>query len=478
MTKVSQALKLLAVFVLIRCVYALALRSSLHPDEHWQGPEVSYRMVFGSTEKTWEWLETVALRSHLHPLMFAVFYRLLQLTGLDHPLLIAYGPRHVQAVLTALGDLAFYLTAKKLRGQEQAGIAVSFYLTCRFSLSVLSRTTSNAADAALTLIGLFFHIHGFPTLTALTEAVCFLIRPPSAAFWLPICGSVALKFPARVTLRCLVLSLGLIGGVCCLDRYFYGVPQGWFAAWNFLEFNIFKGIADQYGVDPWYFYLKHFPWNFLLGFPSALLGLAALPGPWLLGWLCGLASLSFCMHKELRFMSPLFAVASLGVGRLGWPAALLHAAIGVYACRWKNLGAEMVVNRLRGEVRDEESVFFLSCHQNPLRFFLHGKNVSLDWLDCSPWPVRLNYVSDNSAFSSDPIGFLSTTERGNHAMASDWLVVDASAQTSPIEFLTNVGFDVSGLPVTNNACLLNCDFDGSPSRSEDAFVLLHKTRYV
>jgi len=150
----SVTFQLLLVFAVIRFVYAMGQRSWHHADEHWQGPEVAYRLVFGSEEKTWEWLENVALRSHLHPLMFATFYQVLSWLGLYHALAIAYGPRLVQGFLTALGDVAFYLISRKLFGRERAAQAVSIYATCWFGVFTLSRTTSNSADAAVTLLGL------------------------------------------------------------------------------------------------------------------------------------------------------------------------------------------------------------------------------------------------------------------------------------------------------------------------------------
>jgi len=473
--------KLLAVFVFIRFVYALSARSSLHPDEHWQGPEVAYRMVFGSTETTWEWLDTVALRSHLHPLMFAIFYKVLDLLRLDNPWVVAYGPRYVQALLTAIGDLSFYLIGKKLYGSTQAIYGVTFYLTCWFSVSTFSRTTSNAAEAALTLIGLCFLTYNRPVLTAGSAAICFLMRPPSAVLWLPICISIAFKFPYRVTLKCLVFAMGLIGGVCCMDRFFYGVPAGWFAAWNFLKFNILLGVAEQYGTDPWYYYCVWVYWLFMISLPCVLLGLPSLPKPWVVGILTSFLVLSVSPHKELRFISTVNAVGSLAAipwlsRRVILLGVLYHAWTSVYANRWKNVAAETVVNSLRAAIKDEESVFFLSCHQNPLRFFLHGKRIGVDWVDCSPLPVRATEKSENERFFDDSISFLNDTERGRKATGSEWLVTQRRDQNGDGHFALlsylkeKHRFDTYGEIVHDNSCSVG----DSPDLCHDGYVLLRK----
>ena len=91
------------VFFIIRCVYVFLQRSTQHPDEYWQGPEVAYRLVFGcgnSTDSTtWEWRDEFRMRSHFHPLFFAIFYSILKLLGLDYQWLIALGPRLLQGRL-------------------------------------------------------------------------------------------------------------------------------------------------------------------------------------------------------------------------------------------------------------------------------------------------------------------------------------------------------------------------------------------
>ena len=141
--------QLFAVFCVIRFVFTYLQRSSMHPDEYWQGPEVAYRMVFDSKWRTWEWFPSVALRSHLHPMPFAIFYWIVSFLKLDSTLVISHGPRYLQSALVAVSDVAFYYISKQLFGKKNSAISTALYLTSWFSVFTLCRTTSNAAEAAL-----------------------------------------------------------------------------------------------------------------------------------------------------------------------------------------------------------------------------------------------------------------------------------------------------------------------------------------
>ena len=97
-----------------RLANALLIQTYFNPDEHWQALEVAHRIAFGYTlfsflfvsqshsaqqsslkngflilfviflrygHLTWEWEK--GIRSYLHPMLFAVLYRVLAFLGLD-----------------------------------------------------------------------------------------------------------------------------------------------------------------------------------------------------------------------------------------------------------------------------------------------------------------------------------------------------------------------------------------------------------
>ena len=72
--------------LLLRVVNAFSVQTYFNPDEYWQALEVAHRMAFGFGHLTWEWHEHI--RGYTHPLLFAVLYHVLRITGLDYPSLV------------------------------------------------------------------------------------------------------------------------------------------------------------------------------------------------------------------------------------------------------------------------------------------------------------------------------------------------------------------------------------------------------
>ena len=91
--------------VLFRMFNAICLQTSFDPDEFWQVLEgirlcrrfrfcrvlircarfllVAHRLVFGFGYLTWEWDPNVALRSFVHPAVFAIWFSVLRLLSVD-----------------------------------------------------------------------------------------------------------------------------------------------------------------------------------------------------------------------------------------------------------------------------------------------------------------------------------------------------------------------------------------------------------
>jgi GPI mannosyltransferase 3 len=63
---------------------------------------------------TWEW--AAGLRSYLHPTIYALFYWALKFLRADSSLLVAKGPRLVQALFAALADIYVYKLSLLLFG--------------------------------------------------------------------------------------------------------------------------------------------------------------------------------------------------------------------------------------------------------------------------------------------------------------------------------------------------------------------------
>ena len=159
-------LKMFAACVLFRVVNAVCVRTFFSADEYWQSLEVAHKLVFGYGHLTWEW--THALRGYLHPLIFAVPYKIAQLVGLDSTLVMVWSPRLVQAVIAAAGDVHVYKLAhrwfagakKKAKDEKSEGAPepdaaarwalFCSLLACWFNFFCAVRTFSNCTEAALT----------------------------------------------------------------------------------------------------------------------------------------------------------------------------------------------------------------------------------------------------------------------------------------------------------------------------------------
>ena len=74
--------RVLGALVVFRVVNCLLTQTYFVPDEHWQSVEPAHQLVFGVGHLTWEYRPEHALRSYLHPLLFAAVYALLNVLGL------------------------------------------------------------------------------------------------------------------------------------------------------------------------------------------------------------------------------------------------------------------------------------------------------------------------------------------------------------------------------------------------------------
>uniref|UniRef100_A0A1I8C133 Mannosyltransferase n=1 Tax=Meloidogyne hapla TaxID=6305 RepID=A0A1I8C133_MELHA len=92
------------------------------PDEYFQSVEVAYHMVYGKGHLAWEWLPEWALRSPLHPLIYALFFWLLKLFSLDFAFIIRWIPNIIHAFLFAIADICFINWAKNIVGYSQNGL--------------------------------------------------------------------------------------------------------------------------------------------------------------------------------------------------------------------------------------------------------------------------------------------------------------------------------------------------------------------
>ncbi|KAB2077227.1 hypothetical protein ES319_A06G086800v1 [Gossypium barbadense] len=283
-----------------RMLNALLIQTYFNPDEHWQALEVAHRIAFGYGHLTWEWEE--GIRSYLHPMMFALFYKLLALLRLDIPCVMIKAPRLLQSIFSAVGDLYLYKLSFVLFGDGVAKWALFSQLANWFMFFCFNRTFSNSLETTLTLVGLYYwpsvrsSLNKAPSGSrkwglALAALAC-AIRPTSAVTWVSV----------------------VLGITCLLDRLMY---DSWvLVPLNFLKFNFLSSGGDYYGTHKWHWYFTQgFTVMVFTFLPFCVAGIIKskywkLSG--LILWVLGLYSI--LGHKEFRFVLPVLPISLIFVG--------------------------------------------------------------------------------------------------------------------------------------------------------------------
>ncbi|XP_053677771.1 GPI mannosyltransferase 3 [Anopheles nili] len=420
------------VFVALRVASVFLVTTWFVPDEYWQSLEVAHRLAFGYGHLTWEW--TAGIRSYLYPALIAGLYKLLAVFNLDTVDLLTMLPRILQACLSAYGDYRFYVWCK--RSKWSMFLLASSW--CWFYVG--SRTMANTLETTLTMVALSY----FPWVSECTRflwpvALSFFIRPTSVIPWVPLC-LYHIKKSTHPTWELLLkryLLIGALTGLLCvgIDSYFHGTLL--FSSFEFLKYNVLKGVGSFYGEHPWYWYLY-------AGLP-VVLGISVLP--FLLASyetvrhrkvfkerLVLLYSVFFTIlvysllsHKEFRFLLPilpmcLFVTADYlsrwsrkASSKMIWLVALLVVAVNGLMAGYTGLvhqrGTLDVMPYLASTARDYRDefsnpakVFFLMpCHSTPLYSHVH-QNVTMRFLHCEPnLADKENYVDEADQFFDNPM---------------------------------------------------------------------------
>ncbi|XP_024975535.1 GPI mannosyltransferase 3 isoform X1 [Cynara cardunculus var. scolymus] len=442
--------KILLLCLVFRMTNSLFVQTYFNPDEHWQALEVAHRITFGYGHLTWEW--TKGIRSYLHPMIFAVLYKVLSVLHLDTPLFMIKAPRLLQSIFSAFGDLYMFKLSHVLYGSHVAQWALFSQLTNWFMFYCITRTLSNSLETVLTVVSLYYwpclrvYSSNDPpvsrTWALVGAAIACAIRPTSAIIWVYVglmelyvsCNKLKFIFLEVVPIGSTVLGLTFL-----LDRLMYGswvlVPL------NFLKFNFLSSGGDYYGTHPWHWYFTQgFTVMIFTFLPLMVVGIIQskhwkLSG--LILWVLGLYSV--LGHKEFRFVLPVLPIA---LAFSGYSLAMLsqqhssgtkskkardsrtksswkiQAAVffllatnlpmAVYMSMVHQRGTEDVMNYLAKEAYhgNLKSILFLTpCHATPYYSTLH-QNLPMRFLDCSPSEVK-GIPDESDRFMMDPMGFIS-----------------------------------------------------------------------
>ncbi|CAN1179055.1 Mannosyltransferase APTG1 [Linum perenne] len=439
--------RIFAFCLAFRIVNSLLIQTYFNPDEHWQSLEVAHRLVFGYGHLTWEWKK--GIRSYLHPLLFAAFYKVLAVLGLDTPWIMVKSPRLLQALFSAFGDMYCYKLSAMIFGATVARWALFSQLTNWFMFFCFNRTLSNSLETVLTLVGLYHWpcmriSPGDASLVSrklglLISGLACAIRPTCAITWVYV-GLLELIL-TRDRIRFLALEVVPIGALilglsCLVDRVMYG---SWvFVPLNFLKFNFLSSGGDYYGTHPWHWYFSQgFSVMLFTFLPFSIAGIMKsrhwkLSG--LVAWVLTLYSI--LGHKEFRFVLPVLPIALMFSGyslavmakpapsngkrkgssnnkcrkRVVFAVFFLLATnipMALYMSLVHQRGTEDVMIYLSKEARGDKVssiLFLMPCHASPYYSSLHY-DVPMRFLDCTPSEER-GIPDESDRFMMDPVGFM------------------------------------------------------------------------
>ncbi|KAK8969474.1 Dol-P-Man:Man(7)GlcNAc(2)-PP-Dol alpha-1,6-mannosyltransferase [Platanthera guangdongensis] len=478
-TVFSSQKSIFAFCLIFRALNSFLVQTYFNPDEHWQALEVAHHMVFGYGHFTWEWKK--GIRSYIHPLIFALLYKIMAFLGLDTPWFMMKAPRLLQSIISSIGDLYLYKLSKITFNNRVAKFALFSQLSNWFMFFCMPRTSSNSLETVLTVAGLYYwisflgvskHVSSVSRRKALfISALACAIRPTSAIIWIyvGICDLLGIRRKYKfLFLEVLPIGILVFALTCLLDWWMYG---SWtFVAINFLKFNFFSSGGDYYGTHVWHWYFTQgFPVMIFTFLPYTLFGILK-SNEWrlsgLLAWVLGLYSK--LGHKEFRFVLPVLPLALIFSG---YSLAELSQSMHFRPRKWRFLcmrfpsrmqlsilfliatnvpmalymslvhqrGSEDVMYYLSKEAKDgkiKSILFLMPCHSTPYYSSLHH-NLPMRFLDCSPSGIK-GVLDESDQFMINPTGFVS--EMFRHISLPSHIVLFDSQERDLQEILSLFSF--------------------------------------
>lgn len=317
---------LAAAVALVPAIVAIVQLGRLHPDEVFQTLEPANFKAFGYGVLAWEW--QVGLRNWAVPGLFAWLLKLAAALGIEDPLARRAWLEVPQAALHWAMLLAVHRVVARRLAHRLALAAIPLAGLYGPVIHFAGRTMGESFSTAFLVIALerldaarsrAWHVAatggallGLAVVARYGSAVMVL----AALLWL-------LAVRAWKPLLFTVLGgLAVAAGLGILDWQTWGAP--FHSLRKYLEFNVTSGqAAQQFGSEPWWFYLPHLGWLVLWAWAGLILAVRRRAEAASIFLVCGVAyvlAISITGHKEVRFLYPglvLLLVAGLGPW-LGW----------------------------------------------------------------------------------------------------------------------------------------------------------------
>ena len=418
---------LLAIGLVVRLVAAWASPGIMHPDEHQQYIEQSFRLVHGYGATFWE--QDCGLR---HPLFTTVLAGILwaeERLGISDPLVLAAGQRLVLASFS-FGALATLVWSVYARGRPTAALVLAVLLAGSVDLVFIQvRVMSENASIAVLALALACRPNR-PLAAGLLSGVLVAIRlqtaPLAAGLW-AVSGWEAVRGTASgCRRRWLVGTFGLAIALIGMGGMDAAVNGAWFHSARInLRLQALGDVASSHGTRPVYAYLLTNGLALIqasvIALPALIVGARRRPA---LAAAAGLFFLAHSVvpHKESRYLWPMAPIVGLLIAAgieewhrrrpIGRPAAIALVAsllapslirVGLIQWRTEPYAASASCLALAGRFNDVHGValigvprfvagnYFYLRNPAPIRYV--GREEQADITRDPDWQAgRLNYV--------------------------------------------------------------------------------------
>ena len=310
--------KSLRVLAVLTAVSALTSVTFFHPDEHFQTVEfASLKLGFTApSELPWEY--AARLRPWLQPALYTLLAKGALALGVTSRFVLLGLFRAATALLSFVAFRAFALRAVRELPRERMRLAFARsvplfgflpYLFVRTSSETFAAAFFLFAVSAAWVPGVFSRRRSL-VLGALL-GLAFEARFQTAFAGLGVLAWLVVVRRVRVSALLMVIAggLGIVALSLAVDAWGYG--ELCFPPWNYLRENVLRGVAKQFGEEPFWAYPLLVVVNVFM--PVALVAVVAVGvAAWrfprhVLTWVVVpfVVLHSLVSHKEERFLFPL-----------------------------------------------------------------------------------------------------------------------------------------------------------------------------
>ena len=295
-------------------------------DEHFQILEpLAYKLDLRENVNIDIWEFGATMRPWAQIYLYLLIINFLKIFFINNPFLWIF---FIQLFLSILGFLSILYLYKLLLDKNiivETKFNLLIYFLFVFNLFLHARTSSENLSITLFIFGIYFILRKdnfyilnykdllisslFFGLSLITRYQIIFLIAPFYLWYLIYYKTIYQIFVSSIVIV-FVLVLGLV-----IDYFGYGFINNTY--YNYFYYNIIVGIFDNFGIEPWWYYIKELSLRFYppIGF-FILLGFIIffiVNFRSFITWISSIYFITFSYlgHKELRFIFPILVLSPI-----------------------------------------------------------------------------------------------------------------------------------------------------------------------